>query len=39
MGVDHTLFALVSGKVKFAKRGAEQRLYVHVLPEAAAETH
>jgi hypothetical protein len=28
--------------VKFQKRGAEQRLYVHVLPEAqagAAETH
>jgi len=38
MGVDHTLFALVSGTVKFAKRGPEQRMYVHVVPEAA-ETH
>ena len=40
LGVDHTLFAKVSGKVKFQKRGAEQRMYVHVLPEAqAAEAH
>ena len=40
VGVDHTLFALVSGQVKFAKRGPEQRMYVHVVPEAAAaETH
>jgi large subunit ribosomal protein L27 len=39
-GVDHTLFAKVAGVVKFSKRGAEQRTYVHVLPEAAAvETH
>jgi large subunit ribosomal protein L27 len=36
-GTDHTLFALVNGQVKFQKRGAEQRMYVHVLPEAAAE--
>jgi len=35
-GVDHTLFAKISGVVKFSKRGAEQRTYVHVLPEAAA---
>jgi large subunit ribosomal protein L27 len=40
VGVDHTLFAKVAGKVKFQKRGAEQRMYVHVVPEvAAAETH
>ena len=40
IGTDHTLFAKVSGKVKFQKRGAEQRMYVHVVPEAqAAETH
>ena len=40
MGTDHTLFAKVSGKVKFQKRGAEQRMYVHVVPEAqAAEAH
>jgi len=39
-GVDHTLFAKISGVVKFSKRGAEQRMYVHVVPEAAAaETH
>jgi large subunit ribosomal protein L27 len=35
VGTDHTLFAKITGKVKFQKRGAEQRLYVHVLPEAA----
>ena len=35
VGSDHTLFALVDGKVKFQKKGAEQRLYVHVLPETA----
>ena len=34
VGTDHTLFAKISGKVKFQKRGAEQRMYVHVLPEA-----
>ena len=40
IGTDHTLFAKVSGKVKFQKRGAEQRMYVHVFPETtAAETH
>jgi large subunit ribosomal protein L27 len=36
VGTDHTLFAKISGKVKFQKRGAEQRMYVHVLPEAEA---
>jgi large subunit ribosomal protein L27 len=40
IGTDHTLFAKVSGKVKFQKRGADQRMYVHVFPETtAAETH
>jgi len=40
MGTDHTLLAKVSGKVKFQKRGAEQRMYVHVVPEAqAAQAH
>ena len=33
VGTDHTLFAKVSGKVQFQRRGAEQRLYVHVVPE------
>jgi large subunit ribosomal protein L27 len=31
-GTDHTLFALVAGKVHFRKKGAEQRMYVSVLP-------
>jgi large subunit ribosomal protein L27 len=34
VGTDHTLFAKVSGKVHFQKKGAEQRMYVSVLPEA-----
>ena len=33
VGTDHTLFAKVTGKVQFRKKGAEQRLYVNVLPE------
>jgi large subunit ribosomal protein L27 len=33
VGTDHTLFALVSGKVAFAKKGAEQRTYVSVVSE------
>ncbi len=33
VGTDHTLFAKVAGKVQFQRRGAEQRLYVNVLPE------
>ena len=27
VGTDHTLFALVTGKVAFAKKGAEQRTF------------
>ncbi len=43
VGTDHTLFAKGSGKVQFQRRGAEQRLYVSILPEigvteTAAET-
>ena len=34
VGTDHTLFALVTGKVKFQKRGAEGRTYVSVVPDA-----
>ena len=30
IGTDHTLFALVTGKVAFAKKGAEQRTFVSV---------
>jgi large subunit ribosomal protein L27 len=35
IGTDHTLFAKVAGKVHFQTKGAEQRLYVSVLPETA----
>jgi large subunit ribosomal protein L27 len=35
-GTDHTLFALVNGRVQFKKKGADQRLYVSVVPEAEA---
>ena len=33
VGVDHTLFAKVTGRVKFKKSGSDQRMYVSVLPE------
>jgi large subunit ribosomal protein L27 len=36
VGTDHTLFALVSGRVQFAKKGVEQRTYVSILPAEAA---
>jgi large subunit ribosomal protein L27 len=35
VGTDHTLFARVTGTVRFGKKGSEQRLYVSVLPEKA----
>ena len=35
VGTDHTLFAKVTGKVLFQKKGAEQRTYVSVVPEKA----
>ena len=31
-GSDHTLFALVDGKVQFSKKGPEGRTYVSVVP-------
>jgi large subunit ribosomal protein L27 len=34
-GTDHTLFAKITGRVQFRKKGAEQRLYVSILPEKA----
>ena len=37
-GTDHTLFAKIAGKVLFQKKGAEQRMYVSVLPEGEAPT-
>ena len=38
MGKDHTLFALVDGRVKFAVKGPKQNTYANVVanePEAA----
>jgi large subunit ribosomal protein L27 len=35
VGTDHTLFAKVSGRVQFQRKGGEQRVYVSVLPEKA----
>ena len=35
IGVDHTLFALVAGKVAFQRKGAEGRLFVNIEPEAS----
>jgi large subunit ribosomal protein L27 len=32
IGKDHTLFALIPGKVLFAVKGAKQRKYVNVEP-------
>jgi large subunit ribosomal protein L27 len=31
VGSDHTLYALVTGKVQFDKKGAEQRTFVSVI--------
>ena len=39
VGTDHTLFALVTGRVQFARKGVEQRTYVSVLPEAPSATN
>jgi large subunit ribosomal protein L27 len=33
VGTDHTLFAKVTGKVQFQKKGTGQRTYVSVVPE------
>ena len=33
VGTDHTLFALITGKVKYQKKGAHKRTFVSVLPE------
>jgi len=33
IGTDHTLFALVTGKVQFDKKGGEGRTFVSVIPE------
>jgi large subunit ribosomal protein L27 len=36
MGKDHTLFALIPGKVKFVIKGAQQHQYVTIIPAATA---
>jgi len=36
MGTDHTLFATVSGKVEFKRKGTEGRMFVSVLAEDTA---
>jgi large subunit ribosomal protein L27 len=33
-GVDHTLFAKVTGKVEFSRKGEQGRTYVSVVPSA-----
>jgi large subunit ribosomal protein L27 len=33
VGTDHTLFALTTGKVAFAKKGREQRTFVSVMAD------
>ena len=35
MGKDHTLFALVPGKVKFVIKGAQQHQYATIVPAEA----
>jgi large subunit ribosomal protein L27 len=37
IGTDHTLFAVMTGRVQFRVRGPEQRMYVSVLPEPGSE--
>ena len=34
MGKDHTLFALVAGKVEFATKGKEKKKFVSIVPAA-----
>jgi large subunit ribosomal protein L27 len=35
IGTDHTLFATAAGKVFFKRKGAEQRMFISVVPETA----
>jgi large subunit ribosomal protein L27 len=35
VGSDHTLFAKVTGRVSFRRRGADRRVYVSVLPDSS----
>jgi len=36
IGTDHTLYAVVNGRVHFHVKGPEQRMYVSVVPQAPA---
>ncbi len=33
VGTDHTLFAKITGRVQFRKKGSDRRTFVSVLPE------
>ena len=33
LGTDHTIYALVNGKVQFKKKGADHRTFVNVVAE------
>jgi large subunit ribosomal protein L27 len=35
VGTDHTLFAKITGKVRFQKKGTEQKMFVSILPAEA----
>ena len=35
IGTDHTLFALVNGKVAFKEKGRDGHIYVSILPDGA----
>lgn len=37
IGKDHTLFALVKGKVAFVIKGSKKRKFVNIVPEAQAQ--
>ncbi len=37
MGRDHTLFALVPGKVRFETKNSGTRKLIHIIPEVIAE--
>jgi large subunit ribosomal protein L27 len=34
VGTDHTLFAVMTGRVQFRVKGPEQRMYVSIVPES-----
>jgi len=39
MGKDHTLFALVAGKVAFATKGKEKRKFANIVPTVVPTAH